>query len=305
MRLAGEAAPDLILMDLQLPGHRRRRGAAPDPGERQEPRRPGRGGDRVRDERRPRPGVRVRLRRLRREADQRARPAPAGPRLPQTGRRDVNDATPTGARVLVVDDQPPNIRLLEAILDAAGVRRAHRRRPARRRWTRSPSTERRPRPARHRDAGHGRLRGVPARSASDPATAYLPVVMVTASGDEQKVKALEAGADDFLTKPINQQRAAGPGRLAGADQALPGHHQAAGRRARRLEQGAGVAGRDAGRAAGADGSAAAVPVPAARRADRRLRGRVVPREPPARDRRRLLRPPGLHRRSPRRASPRR
>ena len=28
--------------------------------------------------------------------------------------------------------------------------------------------------------------------------------MVTASGDEQKVKALEAGADDFVTKPINQ-----------------------------------------------------------------------------------------------------
>ena len=35
-------------------------------------------------------------------------------------------------------------------------------------------------------------------------TAYLPVVMVTASGDEQKVKALEAGADDFLTKPFNK-----------------------------------------------------------------------------------------------------
>ena len=35
-------------------------------------------------------------------------------------------------------------------------------------------------------------------------TAYLPVVMVTASGDEQKVKALEAGADDFLTKPIDR-----------------------------------------------------------------------------------------------------
>jgi class 3 adenylate cyclase len=35
-------------------------------------------------------------------------------------------------------------------------------------------------------------------------TAYLPVVMLTASGDEQKIKALEAGADDFLTKPIDQ-----------------------------------------------------------------------------------------------------
>jgi class 3 adenylate cyclase len=28
--------------------------------------------------------------------------------------------------------------------------------------------------------------------------------MVTASGDEQKLKALEAGADDFVTKPVNQ-----------------------------------------------------------------------------------------------------
>ena len=37
-----------------------------------------------------------------------------------------------------------------------------------------------------------------------PGTAYLPVVMVTASGDEEKVKALEAGADDFLTKPVNK-----------------------------------------------------------------------------------------------------
>lgn len=40
---------------------------------------------------------------------------------------------------------------------------------------------------------------------ANPATAMLPVVMVTAldAGDE-RVKGLEAGADDFLSKPINQ-----------------------------------------------------------------------------------------------------
>jgi class 3 adenylate cyclase/CheY-like chemotaxis protein len=42
------------------------------------------------------------------------------------------------------------------------------------------------------------------RIRADPTTAFLPVVMVTASGDEQKIKALEAGADDFLTKPIDR-----------------------------------------------------------------------------------------------------
>lgn len=39
---------------------------------------------------------------------------------------------------------------------------------------------------------------------SDPSTAYIPVVMVTALTDvTDRVKGLEAGADDFLTKPIN------------------------------------------------------------------------------------------------------
>src|SRR2546427_13281681 len=38
-----------------------------------------------------------------------------------------------------------------------------------------------------------------------PATAMLPVIMVTALDPAQeRVKGIEAGADDFLTKPINQ-----------------------------------------------------------------------------------------------------
>jgi adenylate cyclase len=43
------------------------------------------------------------------------------------------------------------------------------------------------------------------RLRADTATRFLPIVMVTALGaQEEKVKAIEAGADDFLTKPVNQ-----------------------------------------------------------------------------------------------------
>jgi class 3 adenylate cyclase/CheY-like chemotaxis protein len=42
------------------------------------------------------------------------------------------------------------------------------------------------------------------RLRAEPATALLPVVMITASGDQEKVMAIEAGADDFIPKPIDQ-----------------------------------------------------------------------------------------------------
>jgi adenylate cyclase len=113
----------------------------------------------------------------------------------------MNDTGPN-ARVLVVDDQPPNIRLLEAILTPRGYD------------VRSASSGKEALEA--IDAGDIDLvlldivmpgmdgYQVCREIRERPATAYLPVVMVTASGDEQKIKALEAGADDFLTKPVNQ-----------------------------------------------------------------------------------------------------
>src|SRR5205807_7695068 len=42
------------------------------------------------------------------------------------------------------------------------------------------------------------------RIRSNPATEFLPIVMITASGSEQRLVALEAGADDFVTKPFDK-----------------------------------------------------------------------------------------------------
>src|ERR1700694_1333828 len=38
----------------------------------------------------------------------------------------------------------------------------------------------------------------------DPATRMLPVIMLTSSGDADKVSAIEAGADEFISRPFNQ-----------------------------------------------------------------------------------------------------
>jgi adenylate cyclase len=42
------------------------------------------------------------------------------------------------------------------------------------------------------------------RIRSSPGFEFLPVVMITASGDQEKLSAIEAGADDFVSKPFNQ-----------------------------------------------------------------------------------------------------
>jgi class 3 adenylate cyclase len=41
------------------------------------------------------------------------------------------------------------------------------------------------------------------RLRDDEATRFLPIVMITASGEQEKLSAAEAGADDFVTKPFD------------------------------------------------------------------------------------------------------
>jgi adenylate cyclase len=104
--------------------------------------------------------------------------------------------------ILAVDDQPQNLRLLDAVLSPRGYRVV----------TASSGEE----------ALKSLSESVPdlvlldivmpgidgyavcRRIRDNPATAFLPVVMITASGDQEKVSSIRAGADDFVSKPINQ-----------------------------------------------------------------------------------------------------
>ena len=106
-------------------------------------------------------------------------------------------------RILVVDDTPVNLKLLADLLAAKGYTVA----------TATSGAE-----------ALGRIAAEPLdlvlldvmmpgmsgyevcrKIRDNPATAMLPVVMVTALDPAQeRVKGIEAGADDFLTKPIHQ-----------------------------------------------------------------------------------------------------
>ena len=106
------------------------------------------------------------------------------------------------ARILVVDDVEPNVRLLEAKLTleyyevltamdgASALAIAAEERPD----------------IILLDVMMPEMDGFETcrRLKADPATRHIPVVLVTAlDGREDKIKGLEAGADDFVTKPID------------------------------------------------------------------------------------------------------
>jgi adenylate cyclase len=105
------------------------------------------------------------------------------------------------ARILVVDDVPENVRLLEAVLAARGydvVSATNGRAALELAQSASPDLV-------LLDVVMPELDGyaVCRRLREREETAVLPVIMLTSSVGPEKTQAIEAGADDFIPKPFN------------------------------------------------------------------------------------------------------
>ncbi len=106
------------------------------------------------------------------------------------------------ARILVVDDVPQNVRLLEAVLEAHGydvVSATDGRTALQTVESASPDLVLLDVVMPGLD-GYGVCRQLREREE----TAVLPVIMLTASEGSSKTKGIEAGADDFISKPFNR-----------------------------------------------------------------------------------------------------
>ena len=143
------------------------------------------------------------------------------------GKQHLTDQPTT---VLAVDDQPANLQLLDAVLTPRGHSGNHH-------YLRGGSTlvardgGRRPRPARHPDARDGRTRGL----SQDPGHAGDRIPARRDDHGQRKrtaTRRARIGSRRLRHQAVRPERAAGPGRVTGSDQAIPRHHPAAGRRAR-------------------------------------------------------------------------
>ena len=117
----------------------------------------------------------------------------------------------------------------------------------------------------------------------NPATAMLPVIMVTALDPaEERVKGIEAGADDFLTKPINQGELLARVKSLLRIKELHDIVQVASRRAIcRMEQELGIACSRTGGTTGTIGTVETILFTATGRIDRQRRRRRSAEDAPA------------------------
>ena len=107
------------------------------------------------------------------------------------------------AKILVVDDNPQNAKLLADLLRAKGYQVASAARGAQA----LEAVRAAPPDLVLLDVLMPGLSGYDVCRAirAEPATALLPIVLVTSlDPQEERVRGMEAGADDFLNKPINQ-----------------------------------------------------------------------------------------------------